>query len=190
MKILLSTFGTRGDVQPYVALSKGLQAAGHQVAVCTPEGFKGLVEAHGLTYAYVSNDFVALTEQTLQAQSLGAQMAASRRFPAVIRAALEDEWRAAQSHQPDLIVYHTKSLGSYHIAEKLGVPQVLTLPLPITPTRATYHADPGLSVSLLRRGASWRDVQPPHLQADGARLRHVGRHDQRLPCQDPGAAPA
>jgi len=136
MKILLSTFGTRGDVQPYVALGKGLQAAGHQVAVCTPEGFRGLVEAHGLTYAYVSNDFVALTEQALQAQSFGAQMAASRRFPAVIRAALEDEWRAAQSLQPDLIVYHTKSLGSYHIAEKLGVPQVLTLPLPATPTRA------------------------------------------------------
>lgn len=32
MKILISTFGIRGDVQPYIALGVGLQAAGHTVA--------------------------------------------------------------------------------------------------------------------------------------------------------------
>lgn len=136
MKIMLSTFGTRGDVQPFVALGQGLQAAGHEAIVCTPVGFRSFVEEHGLTYAYVSNDFLALTEQTLQAQGLRAQMAASKQFPAVIRRGLDDEWRAAQAFKPDLIVYHTKSLGSYHIAERRGIPQMLAMPLPTTPTRA------------------------------------------------------
>jgi sterol 3beta-glucosyltransferase len=39
--------------------------------------------------------------------------------------------------QPDFILYHPKSLGSYHIAEKLGLPLALALPLPMyTPTSA------------------------------------------------------
>ena len=34
MNILILTIGTRGDVQPYVALGKGLRAAGHDVTIC------------------------------------------------------------------------------------------------------------------------------------------------------------
>jgi sterol 3beta-glucosyltransferase len=134
-KILMSTFGTRGDIQPFIALGKGLQAAGYTVAICTPEGFKSFVEANGLDYAYVDNEFLALTEQALQAQGLRQGIAVAKQFPAAIRRAMDDEWRAAQAFQPDAIIYHTKSLASYHIAEKLDIPQMLSLPLPTTPTR-------------------------------------------------------
>jgi sterol 3beta-glucosyltransferase len=135
MRILISTFGTRGDIQPFVALGEGLQAAGYEVAICTPEGFRPSIESSALGYAYADNEFLALTEQTLQAKSMRARIAIGKRFPAVIRRVLDDEWRAAQALRPDAIVYHTKSLGSYHIAEKLGIPQVLALPLPTTATR-------------------------------------------------------
>jgi sterol 3beta-glucosyltransferase len=135
MKILITTFGTRGDIQPFVALGKGLEAAGHEVTICTPEGFRPFVEANGIDYAYVSNEFLELTEQALRVQGIRAGMAVAKRFPTAIRRAMDDEWRAAQAFRPDAIVYHTKSLGSYHIAEKLGIPQVLALPLPVTPTR-------------------------------------------------------
>jgi sterol 3beta-glucosyltransferase len=135
MRILISTFGTRGDIQPFIALGQGLKASGYAVAVCTPEGFRGVVEANGLDYAYVDNEFLALTEQGLVAQGMGERMAIARQFPQAIRRALDDEWQAAQDFQPDAIIYHTKSLGSYHIAEKLGIPQILALPLPATPTR-------------------------------------------------------
>jgi sterol 3beta-glucosyltransferase len=48
MNILILTLGTRGDVQPYVAFGKGLQAAGHAVTLCTSCSFAALVTAHGL----------------------------------------------------------------------------------------------------------------------------------------------
>ncbi|MFN2214155.1 MAG: glycosyltransferase, partial [Anaerolineales bacterium] len=35
MKITIATVGTRGDVQPYIALGLGLQADGHQVQIAT-----------------------------------------------------------------------------------------------------------------------------------------------------------
>ncbi len=134
-KILITTFGTRGDIQPFVALGKGLQAAGYDVAICSPEGFKSFVESHGLNYAYVNNEFLDLTEQALRAQGMRSGMSVAKQFPAAIRRAMDDEWRAAQAFQPDAIIYHTKSLGSYHVAEKLGIPQILSLPLPTTTTR-------------------------------------------------------
>src|SRR5262249_55699041 len=35
MRVLLSTIGTRGEVQPLVALASRLRALGHEVRVCT-----------------------------------------------------------------------------------------------------------------------------------------------------------
>jgi vancomycin aglycone glucosyltransferase len=39
MRVLLTTIGTRGDVQPLLALAYGLQSEGHQAAFCAPPDF-------------------------------------------------------------------------------------------------------------------------------------------------------
>lgn len=66
-------------------------------------------------------------------------------------------WAAAQDARPDVVVYHPKCLAGAHIAEALGVPGVLSLPLPFfTPTRA--HAVPffgGASFGPLGNRASY-----------------------------------
>ncbi len=136
MRVLLSTYGTRGDVQPFVALAKALQAAGHDVALCTPAGFRGLVERHDVPYAHMDNAVLELTEAVLRAPTRAEQRRLFKGFGRIIRAGLEDEWRAAQALQPDVVVYHSKALGSHHIAEKLGIAELLAMPLPLTRTRA------------------------------------------------------
>ena len=50
MHVFILTLGTRGDVQPYVALGKGLVEAGHTVTVCTSSSFEGFIEEDGLQY--------------------------------------------------------------------------------------------------------------------------------------------
>jgi hypothetical protein len=50
------TIGSRGDVQPYIALAKGLQADGHSVKIATHLEFKDWIEGHGIGYAYVGGD--------------------------------------------------------------------------------------------------------------------------------------
>jgi sterol 3beta-glucosyltransferase len=50
MRIAIIAMGTRGDVQPYIALGKGLLAAGHFVRLITHENFQTLVTAHGLDF--------------------------------------------------------------------------------------------------------------------------------------------
>lgn len=50
MHIGLFTVGSRGDVQPYLALALGLIGRGHQVTIAAPENFKGFVEAYGVNF--------------------------------------------------------------------------------------------------------------------------------------------
>ncbi|MEM9769799.1 MAG: glycosyltransferase, partial [Cyanobacteria bacterium P01_D01_bin.71] len=50
MKINILTIGSRGDVQPYLALGVGLQQAGHRVQLTTHETFKELITRYGLEF--------------------------------------------------------------------------------------------------------------------------------------------
>jgi sterol 3beta-glucosyltransferase len=54
-----------------------------------------------------------------------------------MREHIDEQWDAAQAAHPEVIVHHPKCLAGPHMAEALGVPGVLSLPLPFsTPTRA------------------------------------------------------
>src|SRR5262245_9364484 len=53
MRVLLSTIGSRGDVQPLLALALELRAQGHQARVCAPPDFRNLIEGYGLPFVPV-----------------------------------------------------------------------------------------------------------------------------------------
>jgi hypothetical protein len=56
MNIILPTIGTRGDVQPYIALALGLRQAGHTVTLATHPCMRGLVESYGVEFAPLGPD--------------------------------------------------------------------------------------------------------------------------------------
>lgn len=141
MKILIATYGSRGDVQPYIALGKKLQAAGHQVILGTSERFRGFVEGHGLEYAYMGDGLLAIID-TDQGRDLLEN--ATNIFNAVIQniklmkqlkplqiAVMRDTWDIAKKVKPDFILYHPKTSAAVHIAEKLGIGCALATPLPM-----------------------------------------------------------
>ena len=49
-KITILTFGSRGDVQPYVALAIGLQKVGYEISVATNPSFEELVRRFGIGF--------------------------------------------------------------------------------------------------------------------------------------------
>jgi len=136
MKVLITTFGTRGDLQPFIALARGLRAAGHDVAICTSTGYQSFVEEHNVSYLFMDNELLRLSEAALgESNGLGGNISIIRQMVPAIRRSMDDEWQAALAFQPDLIIYHPKCLGSYHVAEKLQIPAMQSLPLPFYPTR-------------------------------------------------------
>jgi sterol 3beta-glucosyltransferase len=138
MKITILTVGSRGDIQPFVALGLGLQQAGHHVTVCTSQNFQAFVEGYGLPYAYMNADLIGLTE-TPEGKAVmegKSQLSMLKQVKPLLRKMLDDEWTAVQQTTPDLLIYHPKTLGAYHLAEKLGIPAVMSLALPLySPTR-------------------------------------------------------
>lgn len=65
MKTLITTYGSRGDIQPYVALGLGLMNRGHQVILATIERFKGFVLQHGLEYRPMDDGLLGIIDTDL-----------------------------------------------------------------------------------------------------------------------------
>jgi sterol 3beta-glucosyltransferase len=60
VKITIIAFGTRGDVQPLVALGRALQAGGHRVCMVAGSDFRGWIEQQGVTAAETTVDIHAV----------------------------------------------------------------------------------------------------------------------------------
>ncbi|MCP4716827.1 MAG: hypothetical protein GY868_17035 [Deltaproteobacteria bacterium] len=50
MKVLVITFGSRGDVNPLLVVAHQLERKGHDVVLCGSENFRGLVEGFGIRF--------------------------------------------------------------------------------------------------------------------------------------------
>jgi vancomycin aglycone glucosyltransferase len=60
MRVLLAPCGTRGDVQPVIALAVGLRARGHDVSFVAPSNFLEWIRAHGFAVESMDVDFEEL----------------------------------------------------------------------------------------------------------------------------------
>jgi len=121
--ILLLTLGSRGDVQPFVALGASLTARGHSVTLSTGKGFESLIEAHGLTAAPLSFDPQAAMEQPeikAAMESPRGWLKAFRASQEVMQRQLDETWSIAQAARPQVIVYHPKAILAPYVARALG----------------------------------------------------------------------
>ena len=143
MRITILTIGSRGDVQPYVALGLGLQAAGHKVCFATHAIFEDFVRSRGLDFAPLAGnlkEFFAQEEgHAIFSESGYNTIRFVRQFIGnfirpIMKDLLADSWRACQG--AEAIISTPLAIGGYHIAEKLGVPFYNTWTTPATQTRA------------------------------------------------------
>jgi sterol 3beta-glucosyltransferase len=137
MKVAILTVGSRGDVQPFVALGVGLREAGHEVTLATGRGFEAFVSGRGLRHAALDLDLLERLQSPEGKAALSARNLPRtiKRLMPMFRKMLDDEWTISRA--ADIVVYHPKALGGYHIAEALGVPGFLAHPVPMfSPTRA------------------------------------------------------
>lgn len=136
MRPLLIAVGSRGDVQPYVALACGLLAAGHRPLLAAPRRFEPMIAARGVEFAPLDDEMLTLGD-AVKGQGVRAAITAARSVTPMLRRLLDDQAALAARPEFDLVVYHPKSLGGPHVAEKLGVPALAGLLLPLyLPTSA------------------------------------------------------
>jgi sterol 3beta-glucosyltransferase len=145
MKIIVATIGSRGDVQPYINLCQGLQAAGHDVSLATNPTLGPLAESHGIRFVPVGRpvdmgaEGARLLEKSFDNMWLG-MIRVMQLGARLVQEAYLDVLEACQA--ADLII--TSDTGSGVVeAEKLGMPW---LSVTLQPARLPVSNDqpPGL----------------------------------------------
>jgi len=136
LNITILAIGSRGDVQPYVALGTGFQEAGHHVTIAAVEAFRELVERYGLNFHPTTGDVgTMLNSEAAHAamESGGKTWKAVRELLRMAEPILEDLsndcWEASQGS--DVIIASTLGLVGLPIAEELGIPYIPAVPYPL-----------------------------------------------------------
>ena len=135
MNVTILTIGSRGDVQPFVALGVGLRDAGHKVTLATGKGFEA--SGRGLRFAALDVELLERLQSPEGKAALSGKnlLGTLKEITSMYRRVLDQEWAA--SRDAEAVVYHPKALGGYHISEALGVPGFLAHPIPMfSPTSA------------------------------------------------------
>ncbi|KAF7306570.1 Sterol 3-beta-glucosyltransferase [Mycena indigotica] len=134
------TIGSRGDVQPYIALAKGLMADGHKCRIATHGEFKDWIESHGIEFGFVGGDPAELMRICIENGTFTVSFLKEglQKFRGWLDDLLKNSWDACQG--TDVLIESPSAMGGYHVAEALGIPYFRAFTMTWTRTRAYPHA--------------------------------------------------
>ncbi|AFZ23805.1 glycosyl transferase, UDP-glucuronosyltransferase [Cylindrospermum stagnale PCC 7417] len=120
MRITIVSWGSDGDVLPYIALALGLKRAGHQVQLATLAEYQEVVTNFGVECIPMRWNFPSPTwlekifkfRRPLTTINLGYQQ--------LKNGLLDELWRVCQ--EAEAIIFNPFSYPCFYIAEKLGIP--------------------------------------------------------------------
>jgi vancomycin aglycone glucosyltransferase len=145
MRVMLSTIGSRGDVQPLVALASRLRALGQDVRVCVPPDFREWIESLGIPVTPVGPEvrtFAASRPAGTQAQIPPSPEQRQQMGRATVAAQFEAVTAAARGC--DIIVAATAlQIAARSVAEKMGIPYIFAAYSP-TVLPSPHHPPPPL----------------------------------------------
>ena len=134
MNVVISVFGSRGDVQPVAGLGLALQKRGHRVTLCAPENFADWSRRIGLRFVPIGSDILRFFERTdvgvfRMTRALRAELAGH--FDP-----LTDVVRGA-----DLVLGSGVPVAAHSVADLCGVPYRFVAFCPLS-IRSAQHPPP------------------------------------------------
>lgn len=156
-RIVLHTFGSLGDLHPYIAVARALADRGHHAVVATHDGYRERVEGSGVPFHAVRPAMSDLgDEDTVRRRAMapdeGSRYVVRELVVPFVRASRDDLLEACAG--ADVLVSHALSFVAPLVAEHLRIPRVHTMLQPVSLFSA--H-DP----SLVQGAAPWMLRLPP-----------------------------
>jgi sterol 3beta-glucosyltransferase len=151
MRITILAYGSRGDVQPYLALALGLAKAGHHVRLAAPEIFHLVIRSYAESYCPLNLSFYALPGDPAHLmQSAGGGGWSTRWLPYPARMALIVlnyiaplaaslfESAVDACRDADLVIHSLlTTMVGHQAAHQRGIPDLSALVFPVfSPTSA------------------------------------------------------
>lgn len=131
--------GSRGDVQPYLALAVALKKLGKEVRIANTRNHESLVRSYGINFYSVDVDFESLNvdkNMIREAQRADNPIKMFFSFQKMKKYGIHmvNHYYSA-CEGSEMIVYHPGVAVGYFAAEKMGIPSVLASPFPLNKTR-------------------------------------------------------
>ncbi|CAF4294148.1 unnamed protein product [Rotaria sp. Silwood2] len=152
LAIVILIVGTRGDVQPFIALGQKLHATGHRVRLATHETFRSFVRGNGLEFYPLAGDPADLMSFMVKNAGIIPSMSSiiegdvgrKRRSVADIlastwQACIADDDETKLPFTAEAIIANPPSFGHIHCAEKLQIPLHIMFTMPWSPTPVFPH---------------------------------------------------
>ncbi|KAJ3678573.1 hypothetical protein LUZ60_002376 [Juncus effusus] len=148
MNIVILIVGTRGDVQPFVAIGKRLQDYGHRVRLATHANFKEFVLTAGLEFYPLGGDPKVLAGYMVKNKgflpSAPSEIPIQRKqikdiISSLLPACRDPDVDTGIAFKPDAIIANPPAYGHIHVAEALKVPIHIFFTMPWTPTSEFPH---------------------------------------------------
>lgn len=152
MRVVVLAIGSRGDVQPYLALARGLRHVGHEVTLAAPPNFAALAQAYHVPFTPVGPDWRALlaAQEFETIVETGRWLRGLPRLAQAVRLAVEqllhEAWAATEG--ADALVATVIGPLGFSLAERRGIPYIEAAMQPLTPTGAFPSAAVGLPIPL------------------------------------------
>ncbi|XP_018826962.1 sterol 3-beta-glucosyltransferase UGT80A2-like [Juglans regia] len=148
LQIVMLIVGTRGDVQPFVAIGKCLQGCGHRVRLATHANFKDFVLTAGLEFFPLGGDPKVLAGYMVKNKGFlpsdPSEISIQRNqikeiIFSLLPACMESDPDSKIPFKADAIIANPPAYGHTHVAEALKVPLHVFFTMPWTPTSEFPH---------------------------------------------------
>ncbi|UMP06415.1 glycosyltransferase [Amycolatopsis sp. EV170708-02-1] len=141
MRVLLSTIGTRGEVQPLVALAVRLRELGREVRLCAPPDFREWAERLGISFAPLGPELRS-TAKPDSAMTKAMATPEGRRAMAEAMVVNQFETMPDAAEGCDAVVAGMAlNIAAHSVAEQKGIPYFFTAYCPIT-LPSLHHRPP------------------------------------------------
>ncbi|KAL3328368.1 hypothetical protein AABB24_035820 [Solanum stoloniferum] len=163
IQIVMLIVGTRGDVQPFIAIGKRLQEYGHRVRLATHANFKEFVLTAGLEFYPLGGDPKVLAGYMVKNKgflpSAPSEIPVQRNqlkdiISSLLPACKEPDMDTGVPFKPDAIIANPPAYGHTHVAEALKIPIHIFFTMPWTPTSEFPHP-----LSRVKQPAGYREFE-------------------------------
>lgn len=134
-RILLATFGSFGDLHPYISLARELQARGHQAVIATSTLYREKIQGEGIEFHPIRPDLPPNEEtREIVRRIMDPKRGTEVVFRELIGPSVADQYEdlAAAAQGADLLVAHLLTPGIRMVAELTHRPWVATYLQPMT----------------------------------------------------------
>jgi UDP:flavonoid glycosyltransferase YjiC (YdhE family) len=132
-RIIIATFGSLGDIHPYLALSSGLEQRGHEPIIATSECYGSIIEDAGIGFHAVRPDIhpedIRLAPQILDPRT-GPEFLIRNVMLPYLKESYSDLWDATEG--ADLLLTHPITYAGPIVAEKRGLRRFSTILSPMS----------------------------------------------------------